>query len=157
MREEAATLAPPAPVVDLAAKKQEEIKKHQAIVNTRDVVMDEVVDSIREEPPVPEHYKTGIKVKGDKPAYKTRYVCPMCLHTGVYYLWEGTEFCDCHACTSTMVVRKAGPTRAMTRDKAGNFFVAGDMMPVAGVMYGQSNKDVKPDKSLFDKSSNHNF
>lgn len=75
-----------------------------------------------------DYFRTGIKIKNDKPNYRVGYDCPKCGNTGRHYVPQRTNTVTCHNCHSPLEVEPAtmlgqGFTE-QHRDANGNFFVA---------------------------------
>jgi hypothetical protein len=92
---------------------------------------------------VPEHIKTGIKMKMGKPAYRCRYQCPKCKAKSNHYIWPNTSKVDCHTCQTSMVVTKAVKGVALMPDKNNNFYVAGEQLAVIDLTYANQKEKIE--------------
>ncbi|WP_088362661.1 hypothetical protein [Bacillus cereus] len=72
----------------------------------------------------------GVKVRKDKTyGYQTYYICPMCKYKGKRFAGQLDKFVYCHQCNFRMSKMDAS-TGFPEKDSYGNYFVAGDFIPV---------------------------
>ncbi len=78
----------------------------------------------------PEYFKSGYKIRTDGvKAYRLRYICPKCYHTGNHYIPEGTEEITCHECNHVMETRSIQQEYKVLKDNFNNYYYAGDYYP----------------------------
>ncbi|MGN5651020.1 hypothetical protein [Bacillus sp. Brlt_9] len=73
----------------------------------------------------------GVKVrKDDTYGYQTYYICPMCKNKGKRFAGQFDKFVFCHQCNFRMNKMNATSVGFPEIDSYGNYFVAGDFIPV---------------------------
>jgi DNA-directed RNA polymerase subunit RPC12/RpoP len=128
-RDESAATSEPASEEELAALRKHFNDGDSEPKEKTEILMPVVKKESQEDP---YWYKTGIKIDDDgSERFKTRYICPECGNKGNHYIYEDSQTVDCHECGEPMFVKESTPEDdGLTRDAYGNFYVAGNMIPL---------------------------
>lgn len=103
---------------------EEEVKEHNVVEEEQSL---DITDK-----PFPHSIDLlGVKVRKDQTyGYQTYYICPMCKNKGKRFAGQFDKFVFCHTCNFRMHKKDATDVGFPEKDSYGNYFVAGDFIPV---------------------------
>jgi hypothetical protein len=97
----------------------------------RNVVEEGQITDTADKPFPPSIDLLGVKVRKDETyGYQTFYICPMCKNKGKRFAGQHDKFVFCHTCNFRMHKKAATSVGFPETDSYGNYFVAGDFIPV---------------------------
>ncbi|MED2737022.1 hypothetical protein [Bacillus toyonensis] len=118
---------------DSAEENKNIIEVPEEVEETKEqnVVEEEQSTDVADRPFPPSIDLLGVKVRKDQTyGYQTYYICPMCKNKGKRFAGQYDKFVFCHTCNFRMHKKDATSVGFPEKDSYGNYFVAGDFIPV---------------------------